>query len=206
VLRHGAIVGSPLPERKPSPARIVPIPDACRGAHLTLDEELSACACDETETRVVDGTPAVSAGRWCGLPHPNETRRATLAVSAERTVLAPGEGASVVVRLANPGPDTAVYRASNRHLSARLALANGQPFPDESLTSSRYADEALFELPPGGTMEVRLSVLGTYARWVGSGEGATIENAKLSPGTYAIQVFLGGLGGEASRLVAIQVR
>ena len=121
-------------------------------------------------------------------------------------MLAPGEGTNVVVRVTNPRPETSVYRVLNRHLTTRLVLKDGRPFPDAAHSSGPYNDEALFELPPNGAMELHVPVSGTYARWVGTGESATVEKAKLSPGMYAIEVFLGGLGGEGSRLVPMEVR
>jgi len=204
--REGDFVGRPVAERKAPPPRVAPVAAACRGAQLDLDAELSACACSETEYRVHEGKVAVRLGDWCGLPHPNERSRANVDVTAERTELAPGEGTTVRVRVTNPGPETSVYRVSNRHLSARLVLANGRPFPDAVHSSGAHNDEAHFELPPGGTMELRVPVSGTYSRWVGTGESAAMESAKLAQGGYGIEVFLGGLGGERSRVVAIRVR
>lgn len=205
-LRQAGVVLRPASERDLPPARIAPVADACRGEHLTFESELAACACGEREHRIYDGKLVQRAGDWCGLPHPNETARANLQVSAERTVLAPGERTNVFVRLTNPGPETSVYRVLNRHLTTRLVLKDGRALPDATHSSGPHNDEALFELPPNGAMELRVPVSGTYARWVGTGESASVEQAKLSPGTYAIEVFLGGLGGEASRLVPIEVR
>ncbi|HVJ91402.1 MAG TPA: hypothetical protein VM580_16480, partial [Labilithrix sp.] len=206
-LRQGGVVAREPAKVELPPARIVPVSEACRGEHLTLDAELSACACREREFSISNGGLAERAGYWCGLPHSNETTRANIGVSAERTVLAPGEGTNVVVRLTNSGPETSVYRILHRHISTDLVRADGRPLPDAALGwDGQYNEEALFELPPRGTMELRVPVSGTYWRWVGTGESSRTEKAKLSPGMYAIRVRLGELGGEGARLVPIEVR
>ncbi|AKU96606.1 hypothetical protein AKJ09_03270 [Labilithrix luteola] len=185
---------------------MVPIAEACRGELLTLDAELSACACNESEYRVYDGGLSVRAGQSCGLPHPNEKSRPKIEVTADRAELASGEDTVVIVRVTNSGPEAAVYRVVNRHLWTRLVQSNGQPFPDAVHASGPYNDEAFFELAPSGTMELRLPASASYDRWVGSGPSAKPERAKMSPGPYAIEVFLGELGGERTRLVPIHVR
>lgn len=185
---------------------MVPVADGCRGEHLTLDAELSPCACNESEYRVHDGGVSVRAGQWCGLPHPNETSRPKIEVTAERAELGSGEDTVVIVRVTNSGPDAAVYRVANRHLWTRLVQSNGQPFTDAVHASGPYNDEAFFELVPNGTMELRLPASASYDRWVGTGPSAKTERAKLSPGPYAIEVFLGELGGERTHLVPIRVR
>jgi hypothetical protein len=132
-----------------------------------------------------------------------------VSVVPERSVLATGEGTRVVLRVRNPNVTAAAYRLATRHLWARLVGADGAPFKDASLSSGTYRDEALVELAPGGVFEVSLPVSGTYARFTGSGSSATadrVEDGRLAPGRYAIQVFVGGLGGADARLVPVEVR
>ncbi len=211
-LRQGctSVGGGPcLPSGPPSPpaARRIELAPACRGAvHLAanaaaLDDDAWACACRETESM----GRSVRAGSWCGLPQANEGLPMELTVVAESTVLAPGEGVRVRIRLRNPNPTAATYRLPDRHLSARFVDLGGNPLTDVH-HSGPYRDEGLVELAPGGDLEISLEVAGTYARWSGSGADARIEQRRLAPGRYAVQVFVGGLGGEASRSVPIEVR
>jgi hypothetical protein len=210
-LRQGctSVAGGPcLADGVPTVApRRIDLASGCRSAmHLavsaaTLADDAWPCACHETER-----TPAgVRAGSWCGLAQSNEGAPGEVSVSLDRSVLAPGEGVRVLVRLRNPGATSATYRLPDRHLSARFVDLQGKPLTDV-FQSAPYRDEALLELAPGGVFEATLDVAGTYARWVGTGASATTEQRRLAPGRYAIQVFVNGLGGEESRLVPIEVR
>lgn len=195
-----------------SAPRMVPVASACRGARLTLDGamldgERSPCSCSERDVRTrPDGRLEERAGTWCGPAHASETRSADVSALAERTVLAPGEGTRVTLRVRNPSAQPAVYRLATRHLSARFVLPSGAPLEDAALSSGPYNDEALFELEAGGSLEITLQVRGTYSRHARRGQGATVDDVPLAPGAYAIQVFTGGLGGVDSKLVPVEVR
>lgn len=180
------------------PARVVPIAQACRGSRLVLDDELSACACEDIE-RFDHG---IRGGTWCGLPQSNESTEATIRVTTEREDLASGEDTSVVLTVTNPGPTTASYRAPTRFLWARFVAADGEVLPHSVFGSGRYREEAIFELAPKGTMTARIPVPGTYLRWKNEED---MERAPLAPGRYAIEVRLGGLGGEERRLLPVVV-
>lgn len=188
-------------------ARRIDLPASCSGvttlrvSAALLEDDAWPCACHESE-RTPNG---VRAGSWCGLPQANEGLRGEVSIALERSVLAPGEGAHVLVRLRNPNPTAATYRLPDRHLSARFTDSEGKPLTDV-FQSGPYRDEALVELAPNGVLEVSLEVAGTYARWVGTGASATTEQRRLVPGRYAVQVFVRGLGGEESRLVPFEVR
>lgn len=184
--------GGPTSRPPPPEARVVPIPASCRGDHLSLDGELTACACSDAHYVQVDGKVSVRTGAWCGLPHPNEAAPVNVEVTAERPVVAAGERTTALVRVANPGGETAVVRVANRHLAwgTKIVQENGQWLPETTLSSGPANDEALVELLPHATVEIRIPV--------------TVP--RLAPGRYAIRVPLNGLGGEAFRLVPVQVR
>jgi hypothetical protein len=188
------------------PARRIVLAKACRAViRLTVDEATLnddgwPCACHEVE----DTPQGVRAGSWCGTPQVNEGWPAELSVAAERTVLRPGEGTRVTVRLRNPNASAASYRIPNRHMVAQFVDAKGNPLTDV-FHSGRSPDEALVELAPGGVLDVSLDLVGTYARWQPAGAPSTMERRALLPGKYAIRVHLGGLGGAEHRLVPVEV-
>jgi hypothetical protein len=209
---HGEEASS-TPQRQWPPAeRVVPIPDTCRGARLTFSETTLAddswpCAChEELGSPSADGASrSVRAGDWCGLPQPNEGRAVDISVSAD-TALLQGAGTHVVVRLRNSGAVPASYRFPTRHLYIEWVSPDGSPLPHTVFGSGPYPDEAIVGLDPGGTLDLTLSVAGTRVAWDGDGEDAGITRQPLSPGHYALRVFLGGLGGVRARLIPVEVR
>lgn len=140
------------------------------------------------------------AGDWCGPPLDEERGPPETSARLEKVVLSPGEPARVRIVLRNPGAELRVYRARRRYLRARFVKPSGQLLSTAGLGSGPYNDEALLELSPGGTATIMLEVSAKVARW----RGRDFVTEPLTPGSYAVEVDLGSLGGQ--RLLQVEVK
>jgi hypothetical protein len=186
----------------PAPgSRTSPVPSACRRRALELPPDLEPCACDQQQTFVsATGATSVRAGDWCGPPLDEEKGPPDTTAHLEKVVLASGEAARVRVELHNPTQEVRVYRASRRYSWARFVKPSGQLLSMTGLGSSSYNDEALVELWPLGTATFWLEVPGKVPRY----RGKKVVLEPLPPGSYAVEVELGTLGGK--RLLQVEVR
>ena len=190
------------PHEEPSPgSRTSPVPSACRGRALELPPDLEPCACDKQQTFVsATGATSVRAGDWCGPPLDEEKGPPDTTARLEKVVLASGEAARVRVELRNPTREVRIYRAMSRYSWARFVKPSGELLSMAGLSSGRYSDEALVELWPGGTATFWLEVPGQVPRE----RGKNVVLEPLPPGSYAVEVALGTLGGK--RLLQVEVK
>lgn len=150
-----------------------------------------------------DGRMQHTAGKSCGLPHPDESGPAPrLTLQADSPSVTPGEVARVTATLVNDGPSARRYRVHDTRIGARLVNADGTPLPrlEPPQWDGSYREEALFALPPGGQAVLVLEA--EASTW--KTQGGSTARAPLPPGKYAIEVRLNSLGG--TRLVPIEVR
>ena len=214
------VTRSPPPPVLPSPATTIappfvprsappspPLPpsavaDVCRGARIVLDAEMSACACHERDMRLMpNGQWMERAGEVCAYRPSPDAPLPTVTVSLEKSAVSPTEDARVLVVFENRDAETHVYRALQRYTTARFVQANGALLPRVSLGSGPGSDEAMFELAPGGTATMVVEARHSPAVWL---DARTVARRPLRPGTYAVEVQLGNLGGV--RVLPIEVR
>ncbi len=204
VVRSASTASSASPEHVdtgPLATRSSPIAAACRGGTIELPPDLEPCACDKVQTFVSpSGSTSIRAGDWCGPPLDEEKGPPQTSARLEKVVLSPGEPARIRIVLRNPDAELRVYRATRRYLWARFVKPSGQLLSTAGFGSGSYNDEAVLELSPGGTATVVLEVPGQVARW----SGKDIITAPLAPGSYAVEIQLGSLGGK--RLLPIEVK